>query len=189
VLGRAKPKSYGQLTRAELGQTFAHLRAATGHAGAGAASIGAARLRGGRDALAPLVEAARTEARRANRAAARAGRRRSKRVLMSRNWSLALGALGTTAAVGVGAYAVRRRRGNAAAEALARGAWHSPDAVTGAPDVAASAAGRGATSAPGETVPGPTRNATEAVGSASDKPKNVGPGDRRVSKPLEQTIG
>jgi hypothetical protein len=189
--GRAKPRGYGQSTRAELAESFAHLRAAAGHAGTDVAGTGGAmlgsgavKLRTGWDAaFAPLVYAARTEARRATTTAAK--RKNSKGDSMSRKWPFVMGALATAA---VGAYAARKRRNagreNDVPDVTALDARQAADDATGG----AAEQGMDSWGAAKEAFSG-ARNPSDAAKSMSDKAKNSVPGDRGPVKPLEQSIG
>lgn len=196
MLGRAKPMSYGQLARAELAESIAHLRAAAGHAGAGAAGSGGAtfgsgavRLRSGWDsAFGPLLGAARTEASRATKAAAK--KRYSKGDSMSRKWPLVMGALATTAALGAGAYARKRRnagRNNDVPDAMAQDARQA-DAMEGAAE-GPTEHRKDDSGATKDMFSGAARTGSETAKSMSDKAKNTGPGDRGPIKPQEAPIG
>jgi flagellar hook-associated protein FlgK len=208
VLGRAKQRSYGQLTRAELVESTAHLRAAARHAGAGLAGTGgarfgsgAARLRSGwASAFAPLLDAARTEARHATKAAAK--KRNSKGDSMSRKWPLVMGALATTAAVGAGAYAARKRRtagrNNDVPDAIEQDAPQMDAIEQDAPQTEATegamehgkdlSTGKDTFSGAARTVSETAASMSETAKSRSEKAKTAGPGDRGPIKPPEQSV-
>ncbi|HZN73928.1 MAG TPA: hypothetical protein VFC00_19855 [Micromonosporaceae bacterium] len=187
---RRKVTPYRPLFRSELAQVLAHLQLAGLHAAAGAASTagaGAARLRGrwqaSLGALAPVLDAARLEAQRANMAAAKtkakskAKANKKKGKAMSSKWPYIVGAIAAGAAVGAGAYAIRKRRN-------ARRAAES--ALTGdARDlVARSALGTAANDTAGEpVVTGTSAPAKETW----VKTKDTASRDGKAGKVLEPT--
>jgi hypothetical protein len=131
VFRRRKVTPYSPLFQSQLLQALAHLQLAGTHAAvgaAGSAGAGAARLRGrwnaSMEALAPMRAAARLEAQRAAKAAekskAKANKKKAKKGSpMARRWPYIVGVVAAGAAVGAGAYAVRKRRNARSAEETA----------------------------------------------------------------------
>lgn len=158
---RRKVTPHGPLFRAQMAQALAHLQLAGTHAAAGAAGsagAGAARLRGrwnaSMEALAPVLTAARVEAQRATKETAKAKAKANKRKkakegsLMARKWPYILGVVAAGAAVGAGAYVVRKRRNARSAEETAQAlAGDARNLVTAASSVHGDAAGEATSSA------------------------------------------
>jgi len=141
-------------------QALAHLQLAGTHAAAGAAGsagAGAARLRGrwnaSIEALTPVLAAARLEAQRATKDAAKAKAKANKRKpkegsLMARKWPYIVGVVAAGAAVGAGTYVVRKRRNARSAEETAQAlAGDARNLVTAASSVASDTAGEATSSA------------------------------------------